>query len=143
VAKGSASLIKPKVIMPKDAPLLRVMESLRAAFAPMDTPYPVQRAVVPPEAPSLMGKKKRKAGGPETLAELPEHVRNEREGRITLTEARAGSFTLATRGDAVINVTDRTAVGGTAARSLWLWRSSPRCAPPCSRRRGWLTRGCS
>ncbi len=116
VAKGRASLIKPKAIMPKDALLL--MESLTAAVAPMDTPYPVQRgkaAVVPPEAPFLMEKKKRKAGGPEALAELLEHVRKEREGHATLTEARAGSFTLATRGNAVITVTDRPAVGGKVA----------------------------
>jgi hypothetical protein len=45
-------------------------------------------------------------------AELLKHVRKEREGHATLTEARAGSFTLATRGDAVITVTDRPAAGG-------------------------------
>ena len=36
----------------------------------------------------------------------------EREGHATLTEARAGSFMLVTRGDAVITVTDRPAAGG-------------------------------
>jgi hypothetical protein len=67
------------------------------------------------EAPSLIEKKNRKACWPEALAELPQHVQKEREGHATLTEARAGSFTLATRGDAVITVTDSPAAGGKVA----------------------------
>jgi hypothetical protein len=121
VPKGTPSLIKLKAIMPRDAPSL--MEKLKKAVAPIDTPSLVPKwkeAVVPVDTGTrpLMHKKKKKASLPrhtdafETLADLLEHVRSELAGHAMLTEARAGSFTLATRGDAVITVTDRQAVDG-------------------------------